>query len=153
MKTIQETITTLENIVSKYTSLLQAISEADYVLKPVSGKWSKKELLGHLVDSAQNNIRRFVMAQYEALPQVVYAQDDWVTIANYQHYPTPDLISLWTLLNKHICIVLKNIPDGDEKKECITNEPKSIEWIAADYIKHLLHHLHQILNLEPIPYP
>lgn len=150
---MQETINQLESMVNKYTALLQNIAEADYVFVPAPGKWSRKQILGHLVDSAQNNIRRFVVTQYENQPQVLYAQDEWVKAANYQQYDTRALIELWALLNRHACMVLKNIPAGAEKKECKTNELHSIEWVAADYVKHLLHHLHQIVGLEPIPYP
>lgn len=64
-----------------------------------------------------------------------------------------DLITLWLLLNRHICIVIQNIPQGMEDKLCEANEIHSIKWIAEDYNKHLLHHLHQILDLESIAYP
>ena len=133
--------------------MLKQLTEEDFVLKPAPGKWSKKEILGHLVDSIQNNTRRFIVAQYEEQPHIVYAQDYWVTSAGYQQYNTNDLIALWTLMNKHACVILKNMPNGWEKKECLTGTLHSIEWLAEDYNKHLLHHLHQILNLEPIAYP
>jgi hypothetical protein len=150
---MKQIIIQLENIISHYSPLLYKISEPDFVLKPVPEKWSKKELLGHLVDSVQNNIRRFIAAQYEEQPHIVYAQDLWVTASRYQDYDTSDLIALWVLLNKHACIVLKNIPDGAEKRECLAGTLYSIEWLAQDYNKHLLHHLHQVLNMEPLPYP
>ena len=34
--------------------------------KESAGKWSRKELLGHLIDSAANNHQRFVRASYNA---------------------------------------------------------------------------------------
>jgi hypothetical protein len=80
---MKQTIIDLENIISTYTSLLYKIDEKEYLLKPAPEKWSKKEILGHLVDSAQTNIRRFVVAQYEEQPHIVYAQNAWVTAANY----------------------------------------------------------------------
>ena len=150
---MKQTITELENIISQYAPLLYKVSEYDFALKPVPEKWSKKEILGHLIDSIQNNIRRFIVAQYEEEPNIVYAQDFWVTAADYRQYGTNDLIVLWTFLNKHACIILKNIPDGLEKRECLTGTLHTIEWLAQDYNKHLLHHLHQILNMEPVPYP
>ena len=145
----------LEQIILQYQSLLAAVEEATYADKPNPSKWSKKEILGHLVDSAQNNIRRFVVSQYEDVPKIIYRQDDWVRIADYQHYPTPDLIELWSLLNKHICIILNNTSVQSANKKSLTNDPelRSIEWLAGDYIKHLLHHLHQVLDMEPIGYP
>jgi hypothetical protein len=57
------------------------------------------------------------------------------------------------LLNKHARIILRNIPTGGEQRECLTGALHTIEWLAQDYIKHLLHHLHQILNMDPVSYP
>jgi hypothetical protein len=150
---MKQSIVELENIIHDYSPLLYKISEPDFVLEPAPGKWSKKEILGHLVDSIQNNIRRFIVAQYEEQPHIVYAQDFWVIAAGYQQYDTNDLIALWVLLNKHACVILKNIPAGLEQKECLTGTLHTIEWLARDYNKHLLHHLHQVLNMEPVPYP
>ena len=149
---MQNTIIQLEKIIIDYTPYLQQLSETDFSFKPSAAKWSKKEILGHLIDSAQTNIRRFVVAQYEVNPHIVYAQNAWVTAADYKNYTSVDLISLWNLLNKHICIILKNIPAGVEKREVLIQELHSIKWLAADYNKHLLHHLHHILNLEPVAY-
>ena len=152
---MKKDIEKLQQIVSTYTPKLHKIDENELRAKPRPEKWSKKEILGHLIDSAQTNIRRFVVGQYENLPLVVYKQDDWVAIANYQNYPTKDLIELWALLNKHICVVLGNTSEQAAQRKCATYaaEPQSIAWLAADYIKHLLHHLHQVLDMEPIAYP
>ncbi len=150
---MQTIIGLLEKIIEDYTPRLRKLSEADFSNKPLPNKWSGKEILGHLIDSAQNNIRRFVVAQYDDKPYIVYAQEEWVVAADYQNYPHKDLIDLWVLLNKHLVIILKNIPDRSLTKEVQTGELHSIRWLAADYNKHLLHHLHQALNIEPVPYP
>jgi hypothetical protein len=145
----------LQKILKDYSNRLTAVSEETYTYKPQAGKWSKKEILGHLVDSAQNNIRRFVVAQYEDVPTIVYNQDKWVDIAGYQHYPIQDLVALWTLLNRHMARVLTNTSEEAARRKSDTCGPETytIEWLAADYCHHLLHHLHQILDLEPIAYP
>jgi hypothetical protein len=145
----------LQQIILEYYTPLNRIGEAEFAEKKNPSKWSKIEILGHLVDSAQNNIRRFVVSQYEDVPKIIYKQDDWVKIANYQHYPTSDLIELWSLLNKHICIILDKAPALCANKMSRTNDPelRNIEWLAGDYIKHLMHHLHQILSMAPIGYP
>ncbi|MBL0356052.1 MAG: DinB family protein [Chitinophagaceae bacterium] len=149
---MEQIISHLQSIIQEYAPRLEKLNEEMFSLKPLPGKWSKKEMLGHLIDSAQNNIRRFVVAQYEDDPQIVYAQDFWVTAAGYQKYLLSDLVQLWVLINKHICIVLKNIPAGSEQRTCVTKEKHTIEWLAADYNQHLLHHLHQVLDLEPVEY-
>lgn len=150
---MQTIITKLEKIISDYTPQLQQLNETEFSYKPFPAKWSGKELLGHLVDSAQSNIRRFVVAQHEEKPYIVYAQNEWVIAANYQNYPLNDLVDLWTLINKHIVIILTNMPESVLSREVQTGDIHTIKWLAADYNKHLLHHLHQILNLEPVPYP
>jgi hypothetical protein len=145
----------LQRIVMDYTPRLKRIGEEKFSCKPQPSKWSKKEILGHLIDSAQNNIRRFIVSQYEELPLIIYAQDDWVRIADYQNYPTEDLILLWSLLNRHICILLLHTPESAFQRMTETNNQKThtLEWLVQDYIKHLLHHLHQVLDLEPLVYP
>lgn len=150
---MKKSIEQLEVIISNYIPQLEGIPEENWSYKPNPAKWSRKEILGHLIDSAQNNIRRFVVAQYEENPKITYAQDTWVAAAGYQNYLTGDLISLWTLLNKHICSILKNIPATTAERLAQTDEAHSIQWLAADYNKHLLHHLHQVLDLEPVAYP
>lgn len=150
---MQQIINELEKIINDYTPQLKQLDESAFSLKPSPGKWSGKEYLGHLIDSAQNNIRRFVVAQYEERPHIVYQQDTWVSAANYQDYDPNDLINLWVLLNKHMAVLLKNMPADMEEKEVLTGDIHTIKWLAADYNKHLLHHLHQVLKLEPLPYP
>ncbi len=150
---MKESIRQLESIIAAYAEHLNNLTEDNWMRKPGPAKWSKKEALGHLIDSAQNNIRRFVVTQYDDKPKITYAQDIWVTAANYQNYITGDLIGLWVLLNKHICIILKNIPGEVEQNLCNVGEMRSIQWLAEDYNKHLLHHLHQVLNMEPLAYP
>jgi DinB superfamily len=150
---MQTIINQLEKIIVDYGTQLRQLSEADFTHKPLPEKWSGKEYLGHLIDSAQNNIRRFVVAQYEVNPFIVYDQEKWVSAANYQNYPLKDLIDFWVLINKHIVILLKNMPETAYENEVLTQDVHSIKWLAADYNKHLLHHLHQVLQQEPVSYP
>ena len=143
----------LFSTITEYSSRLKTLREEECFQKPLPGKWSKKELIGHLIDSAQNNIRRFIVAQYESNPVIIYQQDEWVRINNYQLYPLEDLIQLWYLLNKQICAILNNTSKGNLQRSCQTESLHTIEWLAKDYIKHMKHHLHQALGLDPIAYP
>jgi hypothetical protein len=143
----------LEAVIEQHIAALQAMLKEKMAYKPSPSKWSKKEIMGHMIDSAQNNIRRFIVAQYEETPAIVYNQDKWVAISNYQDYDTADLINLWYLLNKHIVMVLKSIQPEMMQQKCQTESLHTVEWLAGDYIKHLRHHLHQVLDIDPVPYP
>ena len=143
----------LEIVVHNYYSLLHEVDEKKASVKPSADKWSCKEILGHLVDSAQNNLRRFIVAQYEPAPKITYRQDDWVRINNYQDAKLKDLIQLWYLTNRQLITVLRNSDEKEGEKTCETDEPHTINWLAEDYIRHLRHHLHQVLDLEEVAYP
>ena len=142
----------LEDLVNEYTPLIKAISEDKLAHKPAPNKWSKKEIIGHLIDSALTNSRRFIVAQYEENPHIVYAQDIWVAASAYQQYNSDDLVELWALLNKHICHILENTPKHLWTRTCMTGESHTIEWLAEDYIRHLKHHMHVVLDREPYTY-
>lgn len=138
----------LKNIVEEELLKFEEINEEDWAYKISPEKWSKKEILGHLCDSALSNIRRFVITQYKENENIVYDQDFWVKAQNYQNIPTSDIISLWKILNLQIVHVVENIPDEDLQRTCdmTKTEPQifTLEFIINDYISHLQHHLKAI---------
>lgn len=136
----------LQEIVIVYTEKLRLITEAEFSVKPLPRKWSKKETLGHLIDSAQNNLRTFICAQYEPQPPVVtYQQDFWVETNRYQHMQKEDVIALWALLNTRIGVIVESMPVENYTKKVNTGELHTLAWLAEDYMKHLKHHINQIL--------
>lgn len=145
----------LEIFIEQHVDNLYAVPANTMLLKPSPTKWSKKEIVGHLIDSAQNNLRRFIVGQYEEQPHIVYNQDKWVAISNYQDdsQHLHDIINLWYLLNKHMAVVLKNTSAAIGQRTVLASKVHTIEWLAVDYIKHLRHHIHQVLELEPVAYP
>jgi len=150
---MQSTAFEISATINEYLPKLKLLTEEESTVKPLPNKWSKKELVGHLIDSAQNNIRRFIVAQYESNPLIIYQHDEWVAINNYQSCPLEDLVQLWYLLNKQICTILNNASEEILQRTCQTETVHSIEWMAKDYIKHMKHHLHQALSLKPFTYP
>jgi DinB superfamily len=145
----------LKRIVADYGGKLSDIPIDAYASIPSPKKWSKKQILGHLIDSAQTNTRRFIIAQYEDSPEIIYNQEKWVELSRYQEQDIDELIALWVLVNNHICFVLSAMDQSASERICKTNNqtPHDLQWLAQDYIKHLLHHLHQILDLTPVAYP
>ena len=127
---------------------LGAISE-DRAAEPITpGKWSRKQVIGHLVDSALNNQQRFVRAQLGG-PLVFpgYAQEEWVKVQAHQERSWADLLSLWTVLNRHLAHVVAHIDPRTLETPCTigSGAPVTLRYIAEDYVRHLRHHLAQIL--------
>jgi len=138
----------LKNIIDNELQRFQNIPEEEWSYRSSTEKWSKKEIIGHLCDSAFTNIRRFVVTQYKENENIVYDQNIWVKAQNYQNVPTSDLIDLWKSLNYQIVHVVENIPDEALQRTCDTTktEPQvfTLEFIINDYVDHLQHHLKAI---------
>jgi len=130
----------METVVKELKSIVEAYSQ-----KFSPTKWSRKEVVGHLIDSGQNNLRRFIVGQYENEPHIVYQQDFWVKANSYQNQNRQNVIDLWKLVNLQICAVLSSMPKENYARNCNTGSLHTIEWLAADYVKHLKHHINQVI--------
>ncbi len=110
-------------------------------------KWSKKEILGHLIDSATNNHHRFVRGQFEEHPEISYDQNNWNKYNYYQQLDIQQLISFWTVYNKQLLAIIREIPTANLIRACmIGSNLVTIEFLINDYVKHLAHHLKQIVE-------
>jgi DinB family protein len=128
---------------------LRELTEADVTPSRAEGKWSRKEVLGHLIDSAANNHQRFVRAQLvDAFTWPGYEQNDWVHVHRYRDEPWVELLTLWLALNCHVARVIESVPDSKVNTRCIigSGEPVTLEWLMRDYLRHLRHHVAQILE-------
>lgn len=138
----------LRETVEKASERLLKIQDSEVRHKPAPHKWSKIEILGHLIDSACNNHQRFIRAQQlEKLVFPSYAQDDWVARQRYQESDWGQVVALWRAYNLHLAQVIANIDQGKLKAICIIGdyEAVSLLFIVEDYLDHLKHHLKQIL--------
>lgn len=147
---VKQVAAELRLMITTYSTAFTALKEEDFAAKPIVDKWSKKEIVGHLIDSAQNNLRRFIVGQYEAVPPyIVYDQDFWVKANNYQNMTSMDVIVLWMLVNFRISEVLENMPETNYSKQCNTGKDAeqlyTLQWLAEDYVKHMKHHINQII--------
>lgn len=127
-------------------NLLKAdINTIQWDYKPLPGKWAKKEIIGHLIDSAMINLQRFVRCTYEENFKLIYEQVEWVEAQQYQQADIKELLALWRSLNKQIIRVLKNYPANRLQITCdngkTTISLHSVQWLAQDYLDHMKHHL------------
>ena len=145
---LQTAILLLEKHIQEVPEHFKQFSSDVLLQKPAPGKWSKQEILGHLIDSAINNLKRFTDTQYFPQPYTVirYNQDELVVINRYQQLPLEHLLQLWSTLNKQIVNIISTIPADKLPYTVIipSGDSKTLEWLAIDYVEHMEHHLKQI---------
>jgi DinB superfamily len=150
----------LKRTIEATTPKLLNISESESERARAVGKWSPKEILGHLIDSAANNHIRFVKAQFDDdLIFPGYDQERWVSTQRYNAERWKELVELWRQYNSHLAHVVEGIP-GEilQKRRARHNlhqvawqavpesEPTTLEYFVQDYIAHMKNHLRQILG-------
>jgi DinB family protein len=147
-------------IVTQATPALLALTNDRTAERPAPGKWSPREVIGHLIDSASNNHQRFVRARFQNdLVLVGYDQDAWVALQKYQDESWPDLVVLWRSFNLHLAHVMESVPASVRQREhgrhnlheinwkpVPADKPATLDDLMADYVGHLKHHLRQILG-------
>jgi len=151
----------MNNIINKMNYILlvfperiQMFSEEELSRKPAPNKWSKKEIIGHLCDSAINNLSRFIRAQFEDEPFKVipYAQDDWVKLNHYNDMSMKDILRYFVTVNKQIVQIISNIPEEKLAVICEVGQGafregesrQTLLWFIEDYVVHMEYHLKQV---------
>ena len=147
---MNEIITRILYLINEVTHQIQAFSVEEMTLRPTPYKWSKREILGHLCDSAMHNWQRFCLAQHTDgdLRHTRYQQDSLVQLNNWQGQATAEITQLWASLNAQIVAVLKNLPKEKVQNPIIlpNGEPATLEFLIEDYLAHLEHHLAQVFS-------
>jgi hypothetical protein len=149
----------LRDAIKKITPMLEKMGDEATRRRPEPGKWSPREIIGHLIDSASNNHQRFVRALFQDdLVFPGYAQDAWVSAQHYQDAPWAELLALWRSFNLHIAHVMETMPADQRLRPRVRHnldelawrpvprdEPATLDYFMADYVAHLEHHLRQIV--------
>lgn len=148
----------MENVINKFEQLLNENNIAFPVIDKVvletknPGKWSKKEILGHLVDSAIHNLVRFTEINYLEKPyhHRPYNQTELVNLNKYQTMDINELTQLWLSLNKQIIRIFKSTDKKKLDYQIILSDQSVIDlkFLMTDYVEHLEYHINQILNKD-----
>jgi hypothetical protein len=162
MWTMSGYVAALRGAIETSTPLLEKMSDESTRRRPGPGKWSAREIVGHLIDSASNNHQRFVRAQFQDdLIFPGYAQDAWVSAQQYQDAPWDELLMLWRSFNLHIARVMETASPEEKLRPRLRHnlnelawkpvprdKPATLDYFMEDYVAHLQHHLDQILTRD-----
>lgn len=142
----------LQRVVDHAEAIFRSVTEPESIRPALSGGWSRKQVIGHLIDSASNNHQRFVRASLQdSLEFPGYDQDGMVRVAAVQDMPWPLLIALWTSYNRYLAHVIAHLPPEKLNVQCRigTHQPVTLAFLAGDYVDHMVGHLRQIGAAPP----
>jgi hypothetical protein len=110
----QDAMEQLGVLITLVRTKYESLSADELLQQPAPGKWSRQQVLGHLIDSAINNLKRFTDAQLLDQPYIIvsYKQDGLMEVNGYQELPLQHLLNLWQALNQQIIFVVNNIPEA-----------------------------------------
>lgn len=158
---MREVVADFRRTVERAAARLLALGESERDARaPGDEGWTPKQIVGHLIDSAANNHRRFVLGQLaDDLTFDGYAQEDWVRAQAYDRADWETLVSLWRSYNFHLAHVMAHAPaevlqreraahtlDRIAFKTVPADRPATLEYLMRDYVGHLKHHLRQIFT-------
>ena len=146
---MKDTANQIRRTVDEASAAMVRMKPDEVSLRRRPDGWSKKEILGHLIDSAANNHQRFVRASYHAAASFpTYDQNAWVRIQQYQASEWVGLVTLWSAFNRHLSDVIDRIPEEAKSSPCNVGkaEPVTLGFLVTDYLRHLQHHVSQILD-------
>lgn len=140
-------VTRLRHILAVRVRELDDVGEAASAVPMRDAGWSRKQILGHLIDSASNNHQRFVRALIQPeLEWPSYEQQGWVSVQRYSLIEWETLVSLWVSYNRHLLWIILHIPEEKVTTNCRIGAAQRITLgeLIGSYVDHLEHHLEQI---------
>ena len=141
----------LQTTVEAALPRLRKLSDRQAARDRGAGKWTLKEILGHLIDSAANNHQRIIRARSsDPLIFPGYEQNEWVTAHGYRARSWSELVDIWVAYNAQVSQIIASTPADRRAVQCRIgdNEPVTLEALVQDYLRHMEHHLGQILTAE-----
>ncbi len=147
---MKETAQHLRDTLNTLKPLLLKIKDKEAGIKPSPKKWSNKEIIGHLIDSACNNQQKFVRLLLSDQPHIEfvgYAQDDWVAAQHYQKAKWKQLVRTWYAYNMHIAHIIEYANPKRLDNTIAINGIGAfrLDFIMTDYVEHLKHHMKVVL--------
>lgn len=143
----------LAETIERELSELRSRTDADASVERGPGKWSAKEELGHLIDSASNNHIRFAVGAIEGKYRgPSYAQEEWVRLHGYAEMPWETIVELWFAYNRLLAGLVERIPEERLSADCFIGAkgPLTLEFVIDDYIVHMQHHIDLLLRRQVV---
>lgn len=136
-------IPVLDRQIAGTLGMLGGISEEKSLHRYAAGKWSIKEVLGHLTDAERvfsYRAMRFARNDQQALPG--FEQDDYVAAAGSDARPWSDLIAEFEHVRRASILLFRGLsPEAAMRSGVASNASVSVRALGYIIAGHELHHM------------
>lgn len=155
MNTFEPIITEINLLLNEWENKFLQFSKEQISVPRNKQNRNIKQIVGHMIDSASNNLHRTVLMQYQKLPlrfhnYATYGNNEkWIQIQNYEDINWENLIQIWKFQHIHFLHVVANIQPENLKNEWIADFKEKITLIGMieDFPRHFKLHLAEIEEL------
>ena len=133
----------LEGVVAGAMGWLRGLSDARASVPEREGKWNAKQVMGHLTDSAVNNLGRIVRMQIAAgMKMAGYEQNEWVALQHYAEREWSRVLEVWAVLNGQVSWAIAHVEKAKLTNTAdVEGSELTLGFLIEDYIAHMEHHL------------
>ncbi|MEL6390677.1 MAG: DinB family protein [Bacteroidota bacterium] len=140
----------LHDALDQITTYVNSQTEDTMSYKSSQDHWSKKETIGHLIDSGLYNLLRFAEIQFQSRPYHIsaYQQRELVEANRYQDSLIDEMLALLIAVNRRILTIVDCYTDDMLDLPIITpeNEKADLRFLVKDYVDHFVHHTKQLTS-------
>ena len=123
--------------------LLSGVSEPQAMFRYAPGKWSVKEVLGHIIDGERVfSYRALRIAREDTTPMPGYDENPWVTAGRFDRRTLPELLTEYVAVRAATVALMSTFEEEDLVRMGTANEqPVSVRALAHIIAGHELHHV------------
>ena len=137
-----DVVAALEDQPRETLALLSALSEEQGDYRYTPGKWSIKEMLGHIIDAERVfSYRALRFARNDKTPLASFEQDDYVKAGNFADCRLADLIEEFVCVRRATVWLFRHLSaEARMRRGVASDNPVSVRAIAYIIAGHELHH-------------
>ncbi len=139
----EEVLSAIETQSSETQKLMASIDEARGAYRYAEGKWSVKEVFGHVTDAERVfGYRALCIARGDQTSLPGFDEQEYMRLANFDDWRIGDLAELYALNRRANIVFFRNLPEEAwDRRGVANNSPVTVRALAYIIVGHERHHV------------